>query len=266
MKSKLTKQIPARQICLAIGGLFVLSGVNSCKMPSSTRYAQADWSVQTSVTKEDYPVGVSLEDISDEPLPSPEEIALGLPNHTGSSKTTDPWSNGTLKTDSQGRVAELPLNSEILSPVGVDEAPMPGTAAGDNRARPLKDALVGRAEPSLPSPTNAASPDEVRPARVNTTPENLALMAAASVRPYLPPRGTPAPEAKPAADTTVANARAASVIPAPPTPLSASAPPPPATVASAAPLATNHPSSAPASEDLAEILKLAKKVEGGRKR
>ncbi len=256
MKFKPTKLLPVRQVYFAAGVLFVLTGLNSCKMPAPASYAQADWSVQTSVTKEDYPVGVTLEDISDEPLPPEDEIARGLPNHSGAAKATDPWATGALKTDSQGRVAELPLKQEILAPGAANEPPMPGTEAADaryGRIR-LKDTLVGRDEPNLPEPNPAAPPEEARPAKVNSTPENLALMAAASVRPYLAPRGAAVPEAQPAGSPNFNTA-----IPAAPTPPSAS-------VANVAPAVSRSAASAPATDDLVEILKLAKKVEASHKR
>jgi hypothetical protein len=241
MKFNLTKLNGLRQLSISALLFAASCGLNSCKLPAPERYTQADWSVQTSVTKEEFPIGVALEDVEDAPLPTPEEIAAGLPNHQGASG--NPLAE--IETDAQGRVVHLPLDNVPQDlPLGggsVSEPPMPGVEPGfvENKARRAQDSLIANApEPSLPS-VSTVPPEpkqEIRPATVQRTPENLALMAAHSARPYISPRGNAVPEAKvpsPAVQTPVT----AQVNPQQPSP-----------------------------DDLAEILQLAQKVESSRKR
>ncbi len=239
MKFNLTKLNGLRQLSISALAFAASCGLNSCKLPAPQRYTQADWSVQTSVTKEEFPIGVALEEVEEAPMPTPEEIAAGLPNHQGISRNP----LAAIKTDAQGRVVHLPLDSlpqDLPLEVG-SEPPMPGTEPGivENKARRAQDSLLTNAtEPSLPSltATHSQPNEEIRPATVQRSPENLALMAANSTRPYVAPRGNAVvPEAKPAAPVVQ-------------TPVTAQTAP-----------------QQPSPNDLTEILQLAQKVEARRK-
>lgn len=237
MKVNLTKLNGVRPLYLC---LFVASSLSSCKLAEPERYAQADWSVKTTVTKEEFPIGVDLEEVSDAPMPTPEEIAAGLPNHRGAGLANAGWN---LKTDANGHVTKIPMEGNgpelPADSFGSSEPPMPGMEPGNTAQHSVRDSLVaGGPEPSLPG-KGEAKVEEIRPAQVHKTPENLALMAAQSARPYMAPRGAAvsAPEAQPVAPVA-----------------SATAPEPSPTAAPA-----------PDSNDLVEILQLAKKVEANRK-
>ena len=242
MKFNLTKQNGVRLLS-SWAGLLVAGGLSSCKLAEPERYAQADWSVKTTVTKEDFPIGVDLEEVSDAPMPTPEEIAAGLPNHQGAGVANVGWN---LKTDADGHVTRIPMEGNgpelPVESFNTSEPPMPGMESGNTAKHSVRDSLVaGGPEPTLPTP-GQPKVEEIRPAQVEKTPENLALIAAQSVRPYMPPRGVSnvAPEAQP---------------PAPVAPVASAAAPEPSPAASA-----------PDSNDLVEILQLAKKVESNRKR
>jgi hypothetical protein len=288
MKFNPTKLNGIRQV--RIFGTIVLAscGLNSCKLPEPERYVQADWTVKTTVTKEDYPVGISLDQVTDEPMPTADELAQGLPNHRGTgalANTNTP--NVDLKTDAQGHVTELPLNtdaglaSEPTVGAGSSEPSLPGASShrADARAGRVSESLVPGAmpEPALPNvaatsapaanngqetasnniPPQAAAPVgsvpppmEVRRANVNSTPENLTLMAASTARPYMTPRGL--------AVGSVQNPAAAAA--------RASASVDPATAQASVSAQTPQAGPAPSQQDLLEILQLGRKLESNRKR
>ncbi len=207
-------------LCQAVSVVSLGLLLSSCQLPKQKddRYSVADWSVNSTVAKEDYPVGVSLEQIDEAPLPSPEEIASGLAGYQGSGQALpDP---GMLPAD-EGNVAEPQLES-----MGSEH--------------PVSDELLSTdTQLELPptAPVVAASEQEIRPAEINPSPENHALMAASTTRPPMAPRGV---NGKPTYN--IAQAYAA----------------PAEQVASGSPA----PAVTPSADDLSEILNLARQVEG----
>lgn len=213
-------------LCQAVSVVSLGLLLSSCQLPKQKddRYSVAEWSVNSAVAKEDYPVGVSLEQIDEAPLPSPEEIASGLADYQGSGLALpDP---GMLPVE-EGNVAEPqlasmgsehPVSDELLSADTKLELPptAPVLAASEPEVRPAAE--------------------EVRPAEINPSPENHALMAASTTRPPIARRGV---NGKPIYDISQAYAA------------------PVEKVASVSPA----PAVTPSTDDLSEILNLARQVE-----
>ena len=156
--------------------------LSSCQLPKQQPYSSTDWSVHSSVTKENYPVGVSLEKIDDAPMPSPDQIAQGLTDYQGSSTNseaiTPPATDLSVTSTIPGAEPNLaaqdanhPVTDELLS---VDTTMPPPTVI-----RPALS-LPPVAEPKI---ALSIPPTEIRRAEINPTPENHALMAASTVRP-----------------------------------------------------------------------------------
>ncbi len=221
MKVNFPKQISDRIAVLSVGAWSCAFGLSSCKLPAKDHvYAQADWTVQTSVTKDEYPVGVSLEEVSNAPLPSTEGLASG-----------------------GGEPPQLPVGNDTLE-MPADEAPLPNPNSAAPAVRTESSLLANVPEPTLPmlpSPTSGTQNVEVRPAVLHASPENHALMAAQTVRPGQPPRGARsslpgAAEAETTAPTVMATASA------------------------------TPPTETAGSDQLTEILRLARQVETRRTR
>jgi hypothetical protein len=252
MKANFSKQLRVSGWLM----LGVMAGtMSSCKMPSAQRYDKAEWSVQTTVTKEDLPVGVTLEDVQEAPLPTDAEIAAGLPNHQGN----DPWSVANLPTDAllNGQDEPHPVSDGLLQPTD-EGTPEPSKTLAANDAPQVLPALdfpteaaplpvePTEATPSLAMTTKPAAqpmvPElEVKPAAVEPTMENkVRQMAAISSRPPMSPRGVSLPAAE-----------------------VASQPVKPENVAAVqSPVATPELHESP---DLSEILNLAKQLETRKK-
>lgn len=222
MKIQLSK---LSALCQAFSLLSFGVLLSSCQLPKEQddRYSVAEWSVNSTVAKEDYPVGVSLEQVDEAPLPSLEEIASGLPGYEGSGQAIpDP----NLLPVEEAIVAEphlaslgseFPVSDELLGSSSELELPPPAPE-------------VAATEPEI-----LPALEEVRTAEINPSPENLALMAASTTRPPMAPRGV---NGKPIYN--IAEAYAA----------------PTEQVAAIAPAQVT-----PSLDDLSEILDLARQVE-----
>lgn len=289
MKINCSKLSPARSIALiGLGTLSVC--LPSCKLPSGDRYSKAEWAVHTSVTKEDFPVGVALEHVEDAPMPTAEEIANGLPYHGGGLAGPSNWSPSNSNVDPLNNIHDpaQTVSDDLLSapttgnptPVPTPEnpaaiaalppvpepAPMVASVPPTPQTSPKPPAAQNpnapivvqtpelasfpmppapKPQPTVatvdapPAPPSAVQPVpeievrtpkiEIKPAVINPTPENHARMIAASTRPPMAPRGNVSAP-KPATEAVASN------------------------------------STPSAADELAQILKLAKRVEEAGKR
>ena len=208
--------------CQAVSVLSFGAMLSSCQLPKekADRYAVAEWSVNSSVAKEDYPVGVALEQVDEALLPSPEQPDNGLADHGG----TEQIGSGRSDLD-----PALPSSAEADSMVSEPHLASLGSehAVSDellNLDGPLTAPAV-----SLPDLKVRPALEEIRTAKLNHTPENLALMAASTTRPPQSPKGVNVASANPAPSEKVA--------------------------------ATSTEAASPQAEDLSEILSLARQVE-----
>lgn len=207
-------------LCQAVSVLTFGALLTSCQLPKQKddRYSVAEWSVNSTVAKEDYPVGVSLEQIDDASLPSPEELASGQ-------ASMDPIDFAPAAEPALSSLgSEHPVSDELLSTNSQLELPPPAP-------------VLAATEKEAP-----AAAVEIRPAvmeEISPSPENLALMAASTTRPPMSPRGV---NGRPMFN--IAQAYAA----------------PTEQVASIAPAPVTPPT-----DDLAEILSLARQVEASRR-
>ena len=272
MKINLSESMMGRTAVLA--GMVCLS-FSSCKLPNSDAYSKAEWAVHTTVTKDELPVGVSLEHIEDAPMPAPEDIAAGLPSpqvdnedpFSGMHEPHTPVSGELLNSPT---LAALPPATIVHPPAGTHalaaesgQNPPPAIIANNvSEANPKPVAPPGPSHPS-PNPTVAANlppaagnnsaaapvvrtiPEievkapilEIKPAVINPTPENHARMLAASTRPPMAPRGGAETPSKPVTEVVASNSPSASPMP--------TAEPP---------------------DNLTQILKLAKRIEETKKK
>ena len=186
--------------------------LSSCQLPKQKedRYAVAEWSVNSSVAKEDYPVGVALEQVDEALLPSPEQA-----DHQGTDRSDlDPALPSSAEADSM-------VSEPHLASLGSERAVSDELLNLDG---PLTAPAV-----SLPDLKVRPALEEIRTAKLNHTPENLALMAASTTRPPQSPKGVNVASANPAPSEKVAT--------------------------------TSTEAASPKSEDLSEILSLARQVE-----
>ena len=217
-------------LCQAISILSFGALVSSCQLPKEKddRYSVAEWSVNSTVAKEDYPVGVSLEQIEEATLPSPEEIANGLLDYQGQGRGLEALDPNRQASPSEEELVAEPQLASLGSEHPVSDELL--SVDGELHLPPLIDAQETEVRPVQ---------EEIRTATINRTPENLALMAASTTRPPMAPRG-------------VNGKQALNFVQAYATPSDQ--------VASVQPDAIT-----PLTEDLTEILKLARQVEASRR-
>ena len=175
MKINLSETMIGRTSVLA--GMVCLS-FSSCKLPKSDAYTKAEWAVHTSVTKDELPVGVSLEQIEDAPMPSPEEVAAGLP--TPQVNDEDPF-NGIHDP-------HMPVSGELLDsptlaalpPATIVHPPATAQVSTETTVRQALAAEVAQNPPPVAALNSTEAPraNSKPPAPATPTPNPNPVVAA----------------------------------------------------------------------------------------
>lgn len=281
MKINLSESMMGRTSVLA--GMVCLS-FSSCKLPNSDAYSKAEWAVHTTVTKDELPVGVSLEHIEDAPMPAPVDIAAGLPSPQVDNE--DPFGGmHEPHTPVSGELLDSP-SLAALPPATIVHPPAAAQVTTENSVRHALSAEVAPNSPPAAIATNApeANPKPTPPGGLsypapnptvaaNFQPAAGSNSAASPVVRTIPEIEVKAPilEIKPAVvnPTPENHARmmAASTRPpmAPRGGAETPAEPAPEVVASNSPNSSQMPTAAPP-DSLTQILKLAKRIEETKKK
>jgi hypothetical protein len=281
MKINLSESMMGRTTVLA--GMVCLS-FSSCKLPNSDAYSKAEWAVHTTVTKDELPVGVSLEHIEDAPMPAPEDIAAGLPSpqvdnedpFSGMHEPHTPVSSELLNSPS---LAALPPATIVHPPVAAQvttENSMRHALAAETAPTPPPSAIPSNGPEATPKPAAPGGLSYPTPNSIvasNLPPAAGSNSTATPVVRTIPEIEVKAPvlEIKPAVinPTPENHARmmAASTRPpmAPRGGAETPAKPAPEVVASNSPTASQMPTDAPP-DNLTQILKLAKRIEETKKK